>query len=329
MRAVVIESYGGPEVLRVAEVPLPEPAPDEVLVRVHATAVNRADLLQRRGRYPAPGPRPAFEIPGLEFAGVVERVGARVADVRPGERVMGILPGGGYAEYVATPAGMLLPVPEALSLEEAAAVPEVFLTAYDALFRQAGLRIGEAVLVHAGGSGVGTAATQLARAAGADVFTTVGSPEKALRSQALGAQLALVRERDDWVAAVREATGGRGADVVLELVGGAHLARDLEALAVGGRVVVIGTMGGAEATLPLSALMARRARVVGTVLRARSREEKVALTQEFRRTALALLARGVLRPVVDRTFPLAQAGEAHRYMEANRNFGKVVLTVRP
>lgn len=327
MLAVALESYGGPEVLRTRRVPAPDPSPDEVLVRVHAAALNRADILQRMGRYPAPGPKPAYEIPGLEFAGLVERVGDRVGGVRAGDRVMGLLAGGGYAQYVATHPRMLMPVPDGFSFEEAAAVPEAFLTAFDALFRQAGLSAGQTVLVHAGGSGVGTAATQLARAAGAVVVTTVGTPEKAARSLELGATRAVERGREDWVAAARGASGGRGVDVVLELVGAPNLVPDLNALAVGGRIIVVGTMAGAQAELPLSLLMGRRARVVGTLLRSRAIEEKMALTQDFVAHGLPLLARGVVRPLVDRTFPLEEVGEAHRYMEANRNFGKIVLRV--
>lgn len=328
MLAIVLEEHGGPEVLRPRTIPRPEPTPDEVLVRIHATAVNRADLLQRLGRYPQPGPRPEHEVPGLEFAGVVERVGERAASLaRPGERVMGLLSGGGYAQYVATHPRMLLPIPDDFSFEEAAAVPEVFLTAFDALFLQGGLAAGHAVLVHAGGSGVGTAATQLARAAGATVVTTVGSREKAERSLLLGAARAIVRGEEDWAEAAREATGGRGVDLVLELVGAPNIEPDLRALAVGGRVIVIGTMAGAQADLPLGLLMGRRARLVGTLLRARSIEEKIALNQAFLAHGWPLLASGAVRPVVDRVLPLEEAAEAHRHMEANRNFGKVVLRV--
>ncbi|MBE3589293.1 MAG: NAD(P)H-quinone oxidoreductase [Firmicutes bacterium] len=327
MRAIVLEGYGGPEVLRWREVPDREPAADEVRVRVHATAVNRADILQRMGGYPPPGPKPEVELPGLEFAGEIDAVGRDVHGFRPGDRVMGLLAGGGYAEYVTTHHRLLMPIPDGLSFEEAAAIPEAWLTAYDALFMWAGARMGDRVLVHAGGSGVGTAATQLARAIGATVWTTVGSAEKAERSRALGAKRAIVYRQEDFVAVLREETGGRGADIILEFVGAPYLARDIEVAAVGGRIVVIGTMGGSHAQVPLGPLLAKRLRIQGTTLRSRPLEAKAALTQDFAVHALPLFAEGVLRPVVDRVFPVQEAAEAHRYMEANRNFGKIVLRV--
>ncbi len=327
MKAIVLEEYGGPEVLRLREVPEPVPGPDEVLVRVAATALNRADLLQRMGRYPPPSLRPAHEIPGLEFAGTVERVGERVTTARPGDRVCGLLAGGGYAEYVVTHERMLIPIPEGMSFEEAAAVPEVFLTAFDALFPQADLRLGEVVLVHAGGSGVGTAAIQLARAAGARVLCTLGSAEKAARARELGAELAINYREQDWAAATREATAGRGADVILDFVGAPYLEQNVAAAAPQGRIVFIGTMGGAAGTLNIGLMMQKRLRLFGTVLRARPIEEKIALTQAFIHHALPLFRAGRLHPVVDRVFALHEAPAAHRYMEENRNFGKIVLRV--
>ena len=327
MRAIVLTEYGGPEVLRVGEAPDPEPGPEDVLVRVHATALNRADLLQRTGRYPQPGPRPSHEIPGLEFAGIVEAVGARVTLHAPGDRVMGLLAGGGYASFVATHERMALPVPAALSLDEAASVPEVFLTAFDALYPQAALRMGDTVLVHSGGSGVGTAAIQLARAAGARVLTTTGSAEKAERARRLGADLAINYRTDDFREAVLTATGGRGADIILDFVGGPYLEQNLACAAPRGRIVVIGTMGGPTAPINLGVLMQKRLGLYGTVLRARPLEEKIELTQAFRHHALPLFDSGALKPVVDRAFLLEEAPAAHEYMASNANFGKIVLRV--
>ena len=327
MRAIVLTEYGEPEVLRLGEAPDPEYGPEDVLVRVHATALNRADLLQRSGRYPQPGPRPSYEIPGLEFAGTVEAIGSRVTQHRSGDRVMGLLAGGGYAGLVATHERMALPVPEALSLEEAAAIPEVFLTAFDALFPQARLALGEQVLVHSGGSGVGTAAIQLARVAGARVLTTTGSDEKAARARELGAAVAINYNRDTFAEAVLRATDGHGADVILDFVGGPYLEQNLACAAPCGRIVFIGTMGGATAPINLGIIMQKRLQLYGTVLRARPIEEKIALTQAFHKHALPLLTQGAIKPVVDRIFALEDAPAAHEYMASNANFGKIVLRV--
>ncbi|MBX6377832.1 MAG: NAD(P)H-quinone oxidoreductase [Clostridia bacterium] len=328
MRAVVLESYGGPEVLRVREIPDPAPSRGEVLVRVSATALNRADVLQRQGHYPPPGPRSEHEVPGLEFAGIVEAVGESVTAWRPGDRVFGLLTGGGYAERVVTHERMLLPVPQRLSLEEAAAVPEVFFTAYDALAERASLRVGDVVLVHSGGSGVGTAAIQLARAMGAGrILTTVGSEEKARRAEELGADRAILYRREAFEQVVLEETAGRGADVILDTVGLPYLEGNLLCAALEGRLVLIATMGGARGQVDLRPVLGKRLRLVGTTLRARPLEQKMALTQRFAREVLPLLADGRLRPVIDRVFPLEEVAEAHRHMEANRNFGKIVLRV--
>lgn len=327
MRAVVLTEYGGPEVLRVGDAPDPEPGPEDVLVRVRATALNRADLMQRAGRYPQPGPRPTHEIPGLEFAGVVEMVGPRVTLHKPGDRVMGLLAGGGYASMVATHERMALAVPDGISLEEAAPIPEVFLTAYDALFPQAGLRIGDTVLVHSGGSGVGTAAIQLVRAAGARVLTTTGSDEKAARARDLGAEVAINYRTEDFREVVQRVTGGRGADIILDFVGGPYLEQNLASAATLGRIIFIGTMGGPAAPINLGILMQKRLRLHGTVLRARPLEQKVELTQAFRRHAMPLFENGALRPVVDRVFPFDEIGAAHTYMAENANFGKIVVRI--
>ncbi len=328
MKAIRITRPGGPEVLRLEEVPDPEPAPDEILVDVRAAALNRADLLQRQGHYPAPPDAPA-DIPGLEMAGVVAAVGARVRKVGPGDRVMALLGGGGYAERVAVPAGMALAVPAGLSFVEAAAIPEVFYTAYDALYRQAGLSMGETVLVHAAGGGVGTAALQLARAGGAArIFGTASAPKlEAIERQGLPLDVPIDYRETSFEEVVRERTEGRGVDVVLDMVGGDYLNADLRSLAELGRVVLVGLLRGRSAEADLGLVLRRRLRILGTVLRARSAAEKLVLTAEVRERLLPLFEQGRLRPVVDRTFPLERADAAHRFMGSDENLGKVVLEV--
>lgn len=328
MQAVRIARPGGPEVLEVVRRPAPQPGPGEVLVRVRAAGVNRADLLQRRGRYPAPEGAPA-DVPGLEFAGEVERAGEGVPAVSVGDRVMGLLPGGGYAERVAVPAGLLLPVPEALGWAEAGAVPEVFLTAFDALFLRGSLEAGERVLVHSAGGGVGTAALQIARAAGASLVVGTASAAKlaGLRELGIAPDVAVDYRRASFAEAVSEATGGGGVDVILDTVGAGYWEENVASLAVLGRLVVVGLLGGARAEVDLGALMRRRATVVGTVLRSRSVEEKAEVTRAFRERFLPLLADGRLKPVVDCTFPLEEAARAHEHMEGDRNLGKIVLRV--
>lgn len=328
MRAVVIDGYGGPDVLRVQYVPAPEPAPDEILVDVHATALNRADVLQRLGRYPPPEPRPDYEIPGLEFAGVVAAVGAAVTRWRPGDRVFGLLPGGGYAEQIVTHESLALPVPSHMAFAEAAAVAEVFLTAYDALARRARLAAGETVLVHAGASGVGTAAIQLARAFGAGhVLATVRTAAKAEAVAALGA-VPIVYPDTDFVDAVAAATAGAGADVILDLVGGDYISRDMKAAATLGRIVVIGLLRGGRTDVSLGLLLQKRLTVIGTVLRSRTLAEKADLTAAFARDVLPLLESGQVRPILDKAFRLDEAAAAHAYLESNETIGKVVLRVR-
>lgn len=305
------------------EVPPPRPEPDELLVRVWATGLNRADLLQRRGRYPAPAGASA-DVPGLEFAGEVAEAGAEVRDWKPGDRVMAIVAGGAYAEYARMPAEHALTIPEGWTFDQAAAVPEAFVTAFDAMMLQGDLRAGHRVLVHAVGSSVGVAALQLAKAVGATVAGTSRTAAKLEKAQALGLdQPILVRDRFE-----PDATLENWADLIVELVGGPYLAGDLRAVAPRGRILLIGLTAGPEATLDLGALLSQRASLVGTVLRSRSREEKTRLLAAFRERVLPLFARGKLRPVVDRVFPAADVVEAHRYLEANRNFGSVVLSWR-
>src|SRR5919199_2241411 len=324
MRAAVITAPGGPEVLRIDDVPAPEPEADYVRVRVHASALNRADLLQRQGNYPVPAGAPA-SIPGLEIAGEVDAIGPSVDRWRPGDRVFGIVGGGGQAEFAVTPQDLLLPIPPALDYIAAAAVPEVFMTAYDALFPQAQLMLGERVLVHAAGSGVGTAAIQLASAAGATVWGTLRSDAK--REKAMGLGLTAVFQPGTFVSEVNAASGGRGADVILDFVGAPYLGANLQAIALRGRMVIIGTLGGADARLNLGMLMSKRARIFGTVLRSRSRAEKASLTAAFGAHVVPLLALGRVHPVVDRVFALDDIAEAHRYMESNQSFGKIVIQV--
>jgi len=324
VRAVVLAGYGGPEVLRPAEVEPPVPGPDEILVDVVSTALNRADLLQRMGRYP--GPEAAVEILGLEFAGRVAAVGARVGSLAAGDPVMGLANGGAYAEQLVTHERMALRPPAGMALADAAAIPEVWITAWDALVCQGGLTSGRVALVHGGGSGVGTAAIQLARALGATVVATA-SAAKLARCRALGADLAVDYRGEDFVEATRDLTGGRGADVVLDIVGGDNLARNLSALAVRGSIVQVGLLGAGEATVPLRRLMAKRARLVGTVLRARPLEEKIALSRRFAREVLPLFESGRLRIVIDRRYGLDEVVDAHIYMQSNASFGKILLDV--
>ncbi len=328
MRAAVITEPGGPEVFAIREEPDPPFGPEDALVAVHATALNRADLLQRIGRYPGP-PGTRDDVPGLEAAGTVLAVGERVSAWRPGDRVMALLGGGGYGSRVAVHERMLLAVPAPLELTQAAAIPEVFLTAYDALVEQCGLGAGESVLVHAVGSGVGTAAVQIAAQLGCRVFGTAGSPEKLARARELGLEVGIDYRDQDFAEVVRRETGGRGVDVVLDVVGGEYWSRNVDALALCGRMVVVGTLSGPRTELDLGPLMRKRLRVRGTVLRSRPLEEKAALTQAVSRHLLPLFASGRLRPVVDRTFPLAEVAEAHRYMASNANFGKIVLLHDP
>ena len=326
MRAAVVTEPGGPETFAVQDLPDPEPGPEEALVAVHASALNRADLFQRRGHYnPPPGVR--ADVPGLEMAGVVERVGERVSAWQPGDRVMALLGGGGYASRVAVHERQLMPVPASLSFEQAAAIPEVFLTAFDALFLQCELVSGEAALIHAAGSGVGTAAIQLVTLAGCRSFGTAGSDEKLARAAELGLEVGVNYRSEDFAEVVAERTEGRGVDVILDVVGAPYWERNIASLAVRGRMVLVGTMGGGTLETNVGALMPKRLRVHGTVLRARPLEEKAALSQEFARRYLHHFATERLVPVIDRVFPLEEVAEAHRYMESNANFGKIVLSI--
>jgi putative PIG3 family NAD(P)H quinone oxidoreductase len=326
MKAVVFGGKGGPEVVEVREVADPRPGRGEVLVRVRAAALNRADLLQRRGLYPPPrGTRE--DVPGLELAGEVEALGEGATLWKPGDRVMAIAAGEAQAELAVAHERMLVPVPPGLSWAEAGAVPEAFVTSHDALFTLGGLRPGWPVLVHAVGSGVSTAALQLARAAGATVVGTSRTAAKLERARSLGLDHGILvgREEPRFAEEVRRLTGGRGAALILDFVGAPYAAENLAALAPGGRVLVIGTLGGPRAQVDFGALMRLRGSVVGTVLRPRPLEEKIRATQDFARDVLPLLEAGRVRPVVDAALPLARAREAHEKMERNESFGKIVL----
>ncbi len=331
MQAIVIPEYGDTDVLTLTDVPDPQPGPEDLLVSVRATALNRADLLQRRGLYPQPGPKPEFEIPGLEFAGEVEAAGSRVEGFEPGDRVMGLLPGGGYAEKVVLNHRLASPVPEGMGFTDAASVPEAFITAHDALV-QCSMVAGESVLVHAAGSGVGVAAVQVARVMGAALIVgTAGSSEKIERACALGLDTGIDYKTEDIGRRIKEITAGRGVDVLLDFVGASYLDTNIRALAVKGRMIVIGVMGGGTAEINLGLVLMKRLQMRGTLLRARSLEEKATAVRAFEKSVLSHMAAtdapARIRPVVDRVFPLAEAAAAHAHMEANLNFGKIVLEV--
>jgi putative PIG3 family NAD(P)H quinone oxidoreductase len=325
MKAILLGSDDA-RTLAWSESPAPVPGPDEVLVAVHATAVNRADLLQRRGFYPPPPGE--SEILGLEAAGVVAAVGARVSGWRVGDRVCCLLAGGGYAEQVAVHQAMLLAIPPALDFRQAAALPEALYTAFVNLVLEAGLAAGERALIHAGASGVGTAAIQLARHRGAEVFVTAGSTEKIERCVALGARAGIDYKREDFAERVAALTGKEGVDVILDCVGGQYLARNLASLRARGRLVVIGLMGGTQAEIDLALVVRKRLRVVGSVLRSRTLAEKIAITRAFEAEVWPAVASGAIRPIVDAVYPIADAAAAHDYVAANKNFGKVVLEIR-
>jgi putative PIG3 family NAD(P)H quinone oxidoreductase len=321
MRAITIAEPGDPDVLRLTEVADPVAAEGEVLVEVVASAVNRADVLQRQGFYnPPPGASP---YPGLECSGRVAALGAGVSGWTVGDEVCGLLTGGGYAEKVAVPAGQLLPVPKGVDLVTAAALPEVTSTVWSNVFQVAHLRQAETLLVHGGSSGIGTMAIQLGKAVGAKVAVTAGSAEKLEACRALGADILVNYREQDFV----EALGPDGADVILDVMGAKYLDRNLDALAVNGRLVVIGMQGGIKAELNLAKLMAKRAAIAATTLRARPLEEKAAIVASVREHVWPLVEAGVVHPVVDRVLPLADAAEAHRLMESSTHIGKILLQV--
>jgi len=329
VRAIVITSFGGVEGLEIRDVPdAPMPTIDRVRVRVRAAGLNRADILQRLGRYPAP-PGYSQEIPGIEFAGEVESVGENARTWKPGDRVFGIIGGGGQAEYVTVPENHLARIPDNLNWAEAAAVPEVFMTAHDALFTQCHVTIGEHVLVHAAGSGVGTAAIQLVTAAGAFAYGTSRTADKLERAKEFGliASIAVEGNPIRFAEAVKQWTGGAGVNVVLDLVGAAYLTANLQSLATRGRLVFVGTTSGSKAEIDYGIAMSKRLRIIGTSLRTRSLGEKATATRLFVQQVVPLLASGAVRPVLDQVFKWEDVRRAHERIESNESFGKVVLTI--
>ena len=326
MHAVVITEPGGPEVLQWTEVPDPVPGPGEVLIDVTASAVNRADMMQRQGFYPPP--KGAAPYPGLECSGTIAAIGAGVTGWQAGDQVCALLAGGGYAEKVTVPAGQVLPAPKGTSLVEAAALPETVCTVYSNVFLGARLAKGETLLIHGGGSGIGTTAIQLGKHAGAVVAVTAGSQEKLDACKQLGADILINYQEDDFAEKLLELTGGHGADVILDIIGAGYLAKNLAALAPGGRLVLIGLMGGAHGEISLGQLLMRRLAVIGSTLRGRSIPEKARIVDAFRTRFADALAARRLRVPIDRVFPLEQASEAHRLMQSSAHFGKIVLRVR-
>jgi putative PIG3 family NAD(P)H quinone oxidoreductase len=324
MRAVVLRSHGGPESLTIEDVPDPTCGPEEVVVLVRATALNRADLLQTMGMYP--NPRPAkYEIPGLEFSGTVESIGERVIMWKPGDEVMGIEAGGAYAEKIATHERQLMRVPETVGVADAAAIPEVFLTAWDALVLQGGLTSGRWALVHAGASGVGTASIQIAKAIGARIAVTCSSGKMGL-CRSLGADLVFERSPSNWLAEAKAAVPD-GFDTVLDVVGGEEIDRNLQSVAMKGHIVQVGLMSGGNVPVNVGLLMGRRATWIGTTLRVRPLEEKVTVTRRFAAEMLPLFDTGVLKPVIDSRYPFDRIADAHRHMTANANAGKIMVDI--
>ena len=324
MRAVIATEPGGPEVLAVTELADPVPGEGEVVIDMAGTAVNRADTLQRQGKYPPPPG--ASAVLGLECSGVVSAVGTGVTAWSVGDEVCALLAGGGYGEKVLVPAGQVMPVPEGVDLVTAGALPEVACTVWSNVFMIAGLQAGETILVHGGAGGIGTMAIQLAHSLGAKVLTTAGSPEKLELCRSLGADLAISYRDEDFVAVVKEATDGKGADVILDNMGGSYLGRNVDALATEGRLVIIGMQGGTKGELNIGKLLSKRGAVIATSLRARPVEEKAAICASVVEHVWPLLADGTVRPVVHTCLPLEQAAEAHRLMESGDHIGKIMLT---
>jgi len=326
MICVEIAEPGGPDVLRAVERPEPMPGPGDVLIRVAAAGINRPDVLQRRGAYPPPPG--ASDIPGLEVAGTIAAIGDRVSDWRVGDRVCALVAGGGYASMCVAPAPQCLPVPTSLDLIAAAAIPETFFTVWTNVFDRGHLQPGETALFHGGTSGIGTTAIQLAVARGSTVYATAGSDEKCRACEALGAAKAINYRTQDFVQAIRELTNGRGVDVILDIMGGDYLPRNLAALATDGRVVQIGLLGGDSSTIDLRRVLGRRLTITGSTLRPRPVGEKGEIASALKREVWPLLERGTVKPIVHKVFPLAQASDAHRLMESSEHIGKIVLSVQ-
>jgi putative PIG3 family NAD(P)H quinone oxidoreductase len=325
MTAIEIREPGGPEALTPTTRPVPEPGAGEVLVRLAAAGVNRPDVLQRQGGYPPPPG--ASDIPGLEIAGSVVALGSGVGELAIGDAVTALVTGGGYAEYCVAPVPQCLPIPQGLSPVEAACLPETFFTVWSNVFDRGGLRAGETFLVHGGSSGIGTTAIQMAKAFGARVFATAGSAEKCRACEALGAERAIDYREEDFVQAVKQATGKKGVDVILDMVGGDYVQRNISALAPDGRLCTIAFLGGSKVEVDLLPMMLKRITISGSTLRARSVEFKAAIARDLRDQVWPRIASGEIKPVVHATFPLAEAAEAHRLMESSAHIGKIALTV--
>jgi len=324
MKAVIITRPGGSEVLEIQDRPMPEPGVGQIRVRVHASALNRADVLQRQGNYPVP-PGYSAEIAGMEYAGEVDALGAGASLWKRGDRVMGIIGGAGHAEFLCVHEREAMPVPAGMSWENAAAIPEAFLTAYDALFNRLALKIGETLLIHAVASGVGTAGAQIARTVGAKVVGTSRSAEKLERAKSVGLDIGIDSSHGEWTSAVEAALGGQRVNAVMDLVGGNYLEGNLRVIALRGRIVVVGLTAGVIAPLNMGVLLRKRATLIGTTLRARPLEEKIALAREVSNRIVPLFEAGQLQPVIDRVFSFAEIRAAHNLMESNRTFGKIVL----
>jgi putative PIG3 family NAD(P)H quinone oxidoreductase len=325
MDVVEIASPGGPEQLKPAQRKLPQPGAGEVLVRVEASGVNRPDVMQRQGRYPPPPG--ASDLPGMEIAGEIVALGPDVSGVAVGDKITSLLPGGGYAAYALAAAPLCMPIPKGLSMVEAAAIPETFMTVWTNLFERGGCKAGDNVLIHGGTSGIGTAAIQLASAWGARVYATAGSEEKARACEGLGAARGINYKSEDFVAIIREDTKGYGIDITLDMVGGTYVQRNLDIAAVEGRVVTISMLGGARAEINLATILPKRLTLTGSTLRARTVMQKAAVAAGVRKNVWPLFESKRVRPVIYQTFPLAQASEAHRLMESSNHIGKIVLTV--
>jgi NADPH:quinone reductase len=326
MIAIEIPQPGGPEVLVPVERPVPAIGPGDVLVKVGAAGVNRPDVLQRQGRYPPP---PGItDIPGLEVAGTIEAVGSSVTSWQPGDRVCALVSGGGYAEFCAVPAPQCLPAPRGMDVTHAAAIPETTFTVWTNVFERGRLTKGETILIHGGSSGIGTTAIQLAHAAGAHVYATAGSGEKCAACESLGAQKAINYRQTDFVAAIKDLTNGRGVDVVLDMVAGDYVQRNIEVLAMNGRLVMIGRQGGVKSEIDVMPILRKRLVLTGSTLRTRSVEEKGALAQSVYQHVWPLFESGAVRVIVHQTFPLPHAAEAHRLMESSAHVGKIVLQVQ-
>jgi NADPH2:quinone reductase len=325
MRVVHIASPGGPEQLQLSTRPTPKPGDGEVLVRVEAAGVNRPDVMQRQGRYPPPPG--ASDLPGMEIAGEIVSLGPNVGGLKVGDKICSLLPGGGYAAYALAAAPLCMPIPQGMSMVEAAAIPETFMTVWTNLFERGRCKAGDTVLVHGGTSGIGTTAIQLASVLGAKVYATAGSEDKARACEKLGAVRGIDYRKEDFVEVIRAATQGYGIDVTLDMVAGSYVPRNIDIAAVEGRIVTISTLGGTKSELNMVPVMMKRLTLTGSTLRARTVAQKAAVADAMRQNVWPLIAAGKVKPVIFKTFPFAEASEAHRLMETSNHIGKIVLTM--